>query len=158
MKKLKRFLLILFILIAALAVYVEIINRNSKNMTYRQKVLKAVYPALMWITKLTGKNTRKMENGLTKMPLISFYDLKGKLNNGSEISLATFKGKKVLLVTLPAIVGTPINMKTFKNYLNSTRRSWLYLDFRPMILKSRRKEQMQLLQNFVKQILVLLFR
>ena len=46
-----------------------------------------------------------MENGQTKMPLISFYDLKGKLNNGSEISLATFKGKKVLLVNTASDCG-----------------------------------------------------
>ena len=55
MKKLKRFIIVLLIIVAAFAVYVEIVNRNSKNMTYRQKVLKAVYPVLMWFTKLTGK-------------------------------------------------------------------------------------------------------
>lgn len=105
MKKLKRLLLVLFIIIAAFAVYVEIINRNSKNMTYRQKVLKAIYPALMWFTKLTGKNTKKMENDQTKLPVASFYDLKGTLNNGNQVSLSSFKGKKVLLVNTASDCG-----------------------------------------------------
>ncbi|MBL7720381.1 MAG: hypothetical protein JNK98_00145, partial [Chitinophagaceae bacterium] len=53
MRKLKRLIIVLLLLITVFVVYVEIVNRNSKNMTYRQKVLKAVYPAFMWITKLT---------------------------------------------------------------------------------------------------------
>lgn len=42
--------------------YVEIVNMNSKGMTYRQKVLKAVYPAFMWLTRVTGSNSRKIAN------------------------------------------------------------------------------------------------
>ncbi|MEO7393892.1 MAG: glutathione peroxidase [Chitinophagaceae bacterium] len=74
-------------------------------MTYRQKVLKSVYPALMWFTKLTGKNTVKRENKQIKMPVESFYDLKGKMNNGTELSLSSFKGKKVLLVNTASDCG-----------------------------------------------------
>ena len=57
MKKLKRFGLVLLFLIASFVVYVEIVNRNSVNMTYRQKILKAIYPAFMWITRVTGTNS-----------------------------------------------------------------------------------------------------
>ena len=42
-RKLKRALIVLFVFIIVFALYVEIANRNSKNMTYRQKVLKAAY-------------------------------------------------------------------------------------------------------------------
>ncbi|HEV7780634.1 MAG TPA: glutathione peroxidase [Chitinophagaceae bacterium] len=104
MKKLKRFLVVLLILIAAFAVYVEIVNRNSKNMTYRQKVLKAVYPAFMWWTKLTGKNTRELENK-KQQPAISFYSLKGTLSNGDTLDFATLKGKKILLVNTASNCG-----------------------------------------------------
>ena len=74
MRKLKRFFIVLLIIIAAFAVYVEIANRNSKNMSYRQKVLKTIYPALMWFTRLTGKNTKELSG--TKQPPVSFYSLK----------------------------------------------------------------------------------
>ncbi len=105
MKKLKRFIIVLFILIAIFAVYVEIVNRNTKNMTYRQKVLKAVYPALMWFTSLTGKNTKKMENTAIKTPITSFYDLKTTMNDGQELLLSSLKGKKILLVNTASDCG-----------------------------------------------------
>jgi glutathione peroxidase len=103
-RKLKRFLIVLILFIAAFAVYVEIVNRNSKNMTYRQKVLKAVYPALMWITKLAGKNSKKLNN-MDKEPVTSFYTLKGILNNGDTLDFASLQGKKVLLVNTASDCG-----------------------------------------------------
>lgn len=103
-RKLKRGLIVLLILIIVFIGYVEIVNRNSKNMNYRQKVLKAVYPVWMWFTKLTGKNTKQLSNE-KKVPPVSFYSLKGTLNNGTELDLATLKGKKVLLVNTASECG-----------------------------------------------------
>jgi len=105
MRKLKRLIIVLLLLITVFVVYVEIINRNSKNMTYRQKVLKAVYPAFMWITKLTGTNTKKMENESAKSPVVSFYDLSATQIDGKELRFADFKGKKLLLVNTASDCG-----------------------------------------------------
>ena len=104
MRKLKRFLLVIFILLVAFAGYVMYVNRNSKNMTLRQKVLKAVYPALMWYTKLRGKNVTELVNE-QKQPPVSFYSLKGTLNNGDTFDFATVKGKKVMLVNTASDCG-----------------------------------------------------
>lgn len=103
MRKLKRLAIVLLILIAAFAVYVEIVNRNSTNMTYRQKVLKTVYPAFMWFTKLMGKNTKEL-NG-TKQPPVSFYSLQTTLNNGDTLDFASLKGKKIMLVNTASDCG-----------------------------------------------------
>jgi glutathione peroxidase len=105
MRKLKRLAIVILLLIAVFVVYVEIVNRNSKNMTYRQKVLKAVYPVWMWITKLTGKNTKKMNNESAKPPFQSFYDLSATQIDGKEIKFADFKGKKLLLVNTASDCG-----------------------------------------------------
>lgn len=102
-RKLKRVLIVLLLFITAFAVYVEIANRNSKNMTYRQKVLKAVYPAWMWFTKLTGKNRKELSG--TKQPSVSFYSLKGVLNNGDTLDFSNLKGKKVMLVNTASDCG-----------------------------------------------------
>jgi len=83
--------------------YVEIVTRNSKNMTYRQKVLKAVYPAWMWFTKLTGKNTKELSG--SAQPPVSFYSLKGILNDSTSLDFATLKGKKILLVNTASDCG-----------------------------------------------------
>jgi glutathione peroxidase len=104
MRKLKRFLFVLILCCTAFVVYVEIVNRNSVNMTYRQKVLKAIYPAFMWITRLTGRNTEKLANK-DKTPAVSFYTLKAVLNNGESLDFASLKGKKVLLVNTASDCG-----------------------------------------------------
>jgi glutathione peroxidase len=103
-RKLKRLLIVLLLFIAAFAVYVEVANRNTKNMTYRQKVLKAVYPAFMWINKLTGSNTKKLANE-GKTPVIPFYSLQALLNNGDILDFASLQGKKVLLVNTASDCG-----------------------------------------------------
>jgi len=83
--------------------YVEVVNINTKHMTYRQKVLKAIYPAFMWWTKLRGKNIAELSN--QRKPLVSFYSLKGVLNNNTVMDLSSFKGKKILLVNTASDCG-----------------------------------------------------
>lgn len=72
-------------------------------MTYRQKVLKAVYPAWMWWTKLTGKNISQLSG--TKEPPVSFYSNKAVGINGDTIDFASLKGKKILLVNTASDCG-----------------------------------------------------
>ncbi|MGG9961888.1 glutathione peroxidase [Ferruginibacter sp. SUN106] len=72
-------------------------------MTYRQKVLKAVYPALMWFTKLTGKNATELSG--IKEPPVPFYMQQAISINGDTIDFSSFKGKKVLLVNTASDCG-----------------------------------------------------
>jgi glutathione peroxidase len=104
MGKLKRFLIVLLVVIAAFAVYVEIVNRHTKHMTYRQKVLKAVYPVWMWFTRLTGKNSKKLSHTAISPP-VSFYSLKAVLNNGDTLNFEQYRGKKILLVNTASNCG-----------------------------------------------------
>lgn len=105
MRKLKRFLFVLLILIGAFAVYVEIVNRNSKNMTCRQKVLKAVYPVLTWWGRMTGKNSKVFTNDSLAAPGESIYGLSVVMNDGDTVSLSAYKGKKMLLVNTASDCG-----------------------------------------------------
>ena len=90
-------------LVLVFAGWVMIVNRNSVNMTGRQKILKALYPAMMWITQRTGKNNKVMNN-ITAAP-VPFYSLKTTMNDGSPLDLSTLKGKKVLLVNTASACG-----------------------------------------------------
>ncbi len=137
MKKLKRFVIVLLILIVAFAVYVEIANRNSKNMTYRQKVLKAVYPALMWFTKLTGKNTKELSGD--KQPPISFYSLKATMNNGDTLDMATLKGKKVLLVNTASDCGYTNQYDDLQKLADEYKNKLLVLGFPANDFKEQEK-------------------
>jgi glutathione peroxidase len=101
LKKIKKILLTIAIIFIAFTAYVIIVNRNSKNMTLRQKLLKAVYPAFMWIT---GKKANSYSNNQAQ-PSIPFYSLKAVLNNGKEFDFTQLKGKKVLLVNTASNCG-----------------------------------------------------
>ena len=146
MKKLKRFIIVLLLLIAAFAVYVEIVNRNTKNMTYRQKVLKAVYPALMWFTKLTGRNVSKLAGN--KQPPVSFHSLKGLLNDGSTLDFATLKGKKVLLVNTASDCGYTNQYEALQQLYEQHKEKLVVLGFPANDFKEQEKGSDAAIQEF----------
>lgn len=104
MKKLKRILVVFILTVIVFTGYTLFINRNSVNMTVRQKVLKAVYPAWILFTKLIGKNNLALVNQHAKPP-VAFHSLQSKLIDGSTFDFANLKGKKVLLVNTASDCG-----------------------------------------------------
>jgi glutathione peroxidase len=102
--KLKKLIIVIGMVIIAFTGYTIIVNRNSVHMTGRQKVLKAIYPVFVWFSKLGNKNADTLTNKKVLAP-VSFYSLKGILNDGKELDLATFKGKKILLVNTASDCG-----------------------------------------------------
>ncbi len=103
-QKLKQFIIVALILMAAFAIYVQVDNINTKNMTYRQKFLKTVYPMWMWFAKTAGIKAESTGNHSAK-PLVSFYSLTVMLNDGTVLNFETLKGKKVLLVNTASDCG-----------------------------------------------------
>jgi glutathione peroxidase len=101
MNKLKKLILVLLFIVVAVWGYVEIVNRHSRNMTMRQKFLRAVYPALM----LFSKKKDKAISADREQAAESFYKLKATANNGGEIDFSSLKGKKVLLVNTASDCG-----------------------------------------------------
>jgi glutathione peroxidase len=102
--KLKRILVVLLILSTLFTVYVQAVNRNSKNMTLRQKILKAVYPFLLWVSNVKSKN-KMLANEKNIQPVKSLYELQIVLNNGDSLDLRSLKGKKILLVNTASDCG-----------------------------------------------------
>jgi len=105
MRKLKYFSVVLLLLVLGFYIYVEVVNRNSKHMTGRQKLLKAFYPVLMGFGRLLGKNEKIKMNKNTSQPPVSFYSLKTIANDGTEIHFDKLKGKKILLVNTASDCG-----------------------------------------------------
>jgi glutathione peroxidase len=102
--RLKKAILAILIIMVAFWAYVEIANRNSKNMTGRQKFLKAVYPAWIWWLNVTSKNAKVLSNK-DVIPPVSFYSLKDTLNNGTVFDFEQLRGKKVMLVNTASDCG-----------------------------------------------------
>ena len=98
---------ILFLIIPVLLLFVFLISMTLqyKEMTFRQKIMKAIYPVMAKITRLTGVNSKIEEPPLPVEPPESFYGLTLQLNDGRQLSLAELKGKTVLVVNTASDCG-----------------------------------------------------
>jgi len=77
---------------------------KKTGMSYRQSILKTMYPAIMWAGKAAGKKQIQI-NTSNSTPLVSFYSLQCKDINGKDFDFATLKGKKVLIVNTASDCG-----------------------------------------------------
>ena len=98
-------LLVLLVLSGVLVFYVGMVNKNSRQMTARQKILKAFYPALMGISRIFRGSVKEKSNPASSMPPVSFYSLTAIANDGKEIRFDAWKGRKVLLVNTASDCG-----------------------------------------------------
>jgi glutathione peroxidase len=77
---------------------------KKSGMSYRQSVLKTMYPAIMWASKSSGKKQIQV-NKENVAPRVSFYTLTAKDINGNAFNFADLKGKKVLIVNTASDCG-----------------------------------------------------
>ncbi len=73
-------------------------------MTAKQKILKSVYPIMMWFTKSAGINNTSRSNNEV-VPVMPIYELKSQLTDGTQLDLNVYKGKKLLLVNTASDCG-----------------------------------------------------
>jgi len=104
LRKLKNVFIVIVMFIVVFFGYVTVVNRNSVNMTGRQKIIKAIYPAILWLNKISNKNVAVISHDKV-VPPVSFYSLKTVLNDGSTLDMASLKGKKILLVNTASQCG-----------------------------------------------------
>lgn len=91
------------IILALILIALFLIKR--KDMTWRQSILKAIYPLIMLKGKLFpgAKDVQVNKDG--KQPINSFYALKAVNNHGDTVDFSQFKGKKVLIVNTASDCG-----------------------------------------------------
>jgi glutathione peroxidase len=101
---LKKLLLISAMLIFVFISYIAISNRNME-MTFRQKILKAVYPVFTAFNRLSGSFTQVRSNEDAVKPNSSVFEIPIVMNDGSTITLAVFAGKKIMIVNTASDCG-----------------------------------------------------
>jgi len=146
----KRFAIIIALLLLLLISYVEIMNRHSKDLTYRQKVLKAFYPLLMWAGKASGKKVKHMENSKINMPSTSIYDLSIQLNNGSKLDLSSLKGKKILLVNTASNCGYTSQYEDLQSLYEKNKDKLVIIGFPANDFKEQEKGTDEQIAEFCK--------
>lgn len=73
-------------------------------MTTRQKILRTVYPIMMWFTKSAGINSTASSHNEV-VPVVPIYELKSQLTDGRQLDLNIYKGTKLLLVNTASDCG-----------------------------------------------------
>lgn len=71
----------------------------------KRKMIAAFYPLLMKLMQRLGKNTLVLENKTGELFQTPIYTLPLQLNNGTETTVANWKGKKLLLVNTASDCG-----------------------------------------------------
>lgn len=138
MRKLKRLLIVVLTVITLFVVYVLIVNRNMQQLTWKQKVLRAVYPAFMWITRKTGKNTEQLANK-NPQAQVSFYSLQAELINGEPLTFESLKGKKILLVNTASDCGYTRQYEDLQALYEEKRDSLIIIGFPANDFKEQEK-------------------
>ncbi|MFT3932506.1 MAG: glutathione peroxidase [Chitinophagaceae bacterium] len=146
---LKKISLVVFMLLLTFFGYVMIVNRNSVNMTGRQKVLKALYPAIVWFNKVSGKKRDVITHAATTPP-VSFYSLKAVLNNGSTLDMASLKGKKVLLVNTASECGYTGQYEQLQTLYTQKNNDLVILGFPANDFKEQEKGSNEEIASFCK--------
>jgi len=108
-------------------------------MTTRQKILKAVYPALMWFSKKTDINSNSYSNKGVE-PIIPFYDLTAIGIDGKKLNLNDFKGKKVLLVNTASDCGYTGQFEELEKLYQAHKEKLIVLGFPANDFKNQEKD------------------
>jgi glutathione peroxidase len=77
---------------------------KKKDMSYRQSILKSIYPMIMRSTNASGKK-KLLENKNGAMPVSSIHDVKATTIDGSPFNFSELKGKKILIVNTASDCG-----------------------------------------------------
>jgi len=104
MMRLKNFSKGMLLLIFLLVAYILYANRSSTNMTTRQKITKAFYPALMWVTKLAGVNAASIKNK-SATPTTPLYTLQASAIDGTVFDFGSLKGSAIMIVNTASDCG-----------------------------------------------------
>lgn len=94
-----------FITIALAAIFVLYVSMANPGMTVRQKIMKALYPAVSALSRMAGTNADKIVNSAGVKPLQSVYDIPLTMIDGSSQTLAPYKGRKILVVNTASDCG-----------------------------------------------------
>ncbi len=74
-------------------------------MTIKQRMMKAVYPVIMWLSSFKNKSDKIKVNTLMQLPTEPIYNLNTDLINADKFFMPGTKGKKILLVNTASDCG-----------------------------------------------------
>jgi glutathione peroxidase len=116
MRKAFKGLLIISVLLGAYVLYV---NRNSMDMTPRQRILKAAYPFLTKVNQWFSAKSTVLSNDTRQQPNASLYDIEVTLIDGSRKKMSDFRGRKLLIVNTASDCGFTGQLESLQSLYES---------------------------------------
>ncbi len=119
---------------------VSVLLMKKKDMSYRQSILKTMYPVIMFPGKLVGAKNASKLNTDNKQPQKDFYALNAVLNNGDTLSFESFRGKKVLLVNTASDCGYTGQYKELETLYQQYKNNLIVVGFPANDFKEQEKK------------------
>ncbi|MFN7273469.1 MAG: hypothetical protein ACK5VF_00150, partial [Bacteroidota bacterium] len=91
------------IIVLLLVIFFLLVKR--KNMSWKQSVVRAIYPLFVLKDKWFKKPSFQQTTTTQQQPLVSFYSLQAKNNKGELVDFSAFQGKQVLIVNTASDCG-----------------------------------------------------
>ncbi len=140
-------IIITLIVLTATAVYVLVSNRHSKNMTVKQKFLRAFYPLVMSAGKSSSGILTNKEKIIAP---VSIYALKFELLEGDTFSLESARGKKILIVNTASDCGFTAQYESLEKLYRLKKDSLLIIGFPSNDFKNQEKGSNEQIAAFCK--------
>ena len=119
----KTTLIIILTISALIALVFAVSYKNSKEMTFKQRILKKIYPMVMRMSR-----KEKQEAIVSNAP-IDFYNNTITLNNGSALNLSVYKGKKIMIVNTASNCGFTRQYESLEKLYNKYKDSLVLIAF-----------------------------
>lgn len=150
MKQFKKWMIRLTVTATIFFAYVFISTSNLKNVTLRQRILKAVYPAIMFFGNLSGTKSSSHSNTKKMTPKTSIYQIPIVLNNGNTFNLEALKGKKILIVNTASNCGYTNQYEALQQLYTTYQDSLMVIGFPSNDFKEQEKGTDAEIEEFCK--------
>lgn len=122
---------------------------KKKDMSYRQSILKSIYPLIMWSTNSNGKK-QLLENKNGAIPSMSFYDLNMNAIDGTPFHFSNLKGKKILIVNTASDCGYTGQYEALEKLQQQYKEQLVVIGFPANDFKGQEKSDNQNIAAFCK--------
>ena len=122
---------------------------KKKDMSYRQSILKSIYPMIMWSSNANGKK-KLLENKNGAMPASSIYDVKATTIDGSPFNFSELKGKKILIVNTASDCGYTGQYEALEKLYQQYKGQLVVIGFPANDFKEQEKSDNQNIAAFCK--------
>jgi glutathione peroxidase len=122
---------------------------KKKDMSYRQSILKSIYPMIMWSTHSNGKK-QSLENKNGATPSMSFYDLTMIAIDGTPFNFSNLKGKKIMIVNTASDCGYTGQYEALEKLQQQYKEQLVVIGFPANDFKEQEKSDNQNIAAFCK--------